>query len=126
MNNLTERLDEQVKAWAEWPREEEHPFLLADAMQLKIRRDEAVRSAMALIVVGISEEGCREILGMRIALRETAESWRELLGEPKDRGAQRVELATSDAHEDLLAALRETFPSCMAVLPIPLPPRRAR
>jgi putative transposase len=34
--NLTEKLDEQVQAWAERPLEEEYPFLLADAMQLNI------------------------------------------------------------------------------------------
>nr|WP_118828604.1 transposase [Salinibacter ruber] len=86
VSNLTERLDEQVRAWAERPFDEEYPFLLADAMQLKIRRDEAVRSAMALIIVGTGEDGYREILGFKIALRETAESWRELLKELKDRG----------------------------------------
>jgi len=90
VSNLTQRLDEQVEAWAERPLGEEYPFLLADAMQLKIRRpDESVRSAMALIVVGISEEGFREILGLKTTLRETAESWRELLGELKDRGLRR-------------------------------------
>jgi len=112
VSNLTERLDKQVRAWADRSLEEEYPFLLADAMQLKIRREEAVRSAMALIVVGISEDGYREILGFRIALRETGESWRELLGELK-RGLSGVELATSDAHEGLESALRETFPGCI-------------
>lgn len=113
VSNLTERLDEQVRAWAERPLEDEYPFLLADAMQLNIRHHEAVRSAMALIVVGISEDGYREILGLKIALRETAESWKELLEELKDRGLRRVELATSDAHEGLESAFRETFPGCI-------------
>ena len=113
VSNLTQRLDEQVQAWAKRPLEEEYPFLLADAMQLNIRHHEAVRSATALIVVGISEDGYREILGLKIALRETAESWKELLEELKDRGLRRVELATSDAHEGLESALRETFPGCI-------------
>ena len=82
-------------------------------MQLNIRHHEAVRSAMALIVIGISEDGYREILGLKIALRETAESWKELLQELKDRGLRRVELATSDAHEGLESALREAFPGCI-------------
>jgi len=38
VSNLTEKLDEQVAAWAERPLEEEYPFLLADAMQLNVRR----------------------------------------------------------------------------------------
>lgn len=68
---------------------------------------------MALIAVGISEEGQREILGLKIALRETAESWKGLLQELRDRGLKQVELATSDAHEGLETALRETFPGCI-------------
>ena len=113
VSNLTERLDDQVQAWAGRPLEEEYPFLLADAMQLNIRHHEAVRSAMALIVIGISEDGYREILGLKTHLRETAESWKELLQELKDRGLKRVELATSDAHEGLESALREAFPGCI-------------
>jgi putative transposase len=113
VSNLTEKLDEQVQTWAERPLEEEYPFLLADAMQLNIRHHEAVRSAMALIVVGISEDGYREILGLKIALRETGESWKELLEELKDRGLSDVELATSDAHDGLKSALQETFPGCI-------------
>jgi putative transposase len=113
VSNLTQRLDKQVQTWADRPLEEEYPFILADAMQLNIRHHEAVRSAMALIVVGISEDGYREILGLKIAHRETGESWKELLQELKDRGLSDVELATSDAHEGLEAALREKFPGCI-------------
>lgn len=113
VSNLTEKLGEQVEAWAERPLEEEYPFVLADAMRLSVRRQGAVRSTQALIVVGISEDGYREILGFKIALRETAESWRELFEELKDRGLQRVEVATSDAHEGLEAALRSAFPGCI-------------
>ena len=110
VSDLTERLDEQVRAWANRPLKEEYPFLLADAMQLKVRRQGAVRSTQALIVVGVSREGHREILGFKIALRETEESWKELLRELKERGLRRVECATSDAHEGLEAALRQAFP----------------
>jgi len=113
VSNLTENLDEQVAAWAERPLQEEYPFLLADAMQLNVRRQGAVRSTTAMIVVGISEDGYREILGFKIALRETGESWKELFEELKARGLKRVELATSDAHEGLEAALREAFPGCI-------------
>jgi len=113
VSDLTEQLDGQVEAWAERPLDEEYPFLLADAMQLKVRRQGAVRSTWALIVVGITEDGYREILGLKIALRETEESWKELLRELKDRGLRRVECATSDAHEGLESALREIFPGCI-------------
>jgi transposase-like protein len=119
VSNLTERLDEQVQAWSERPLEKEHPFLVADAMQNgdgtspKVRRQGAVRSTTAMIVVGISEEGYREILGFKIALRETGESWNELFENLKERGLQNVEYAVSDAHEGLRKALRACFPGCI-------------
>jgi len=113
VSNLTEKLDEQVQAWAGRPLDEEYPFLLADAMRINVRRQGAVRSTQALIVIGISKDGYREILGFKIALRETGESWKELFEELKARGLRRVELATSDAHEGLEAALRKAFPGCI-------------
>ena len=119
VSDLTEQLDGQVEACAERLLDEEYPFLLADAMQLKVRRQGAVRSTWALIVVGITEDGYREILGLKIALRETEESWKELLRELKDRGLRRMvaqkflRIATSDAHEGLESALREIFPGCI-------------
>jgi transposase-like protein len=111
VSNLTERLDQQVQAWVDRPLEKEYPFLLADAMQLKVRRQGGVRSTTAMIVVGISEEGYREILGFKVALRETGESWKELFEDLKERGLREVEVAISDAHEGLENALRASFPA---------------
>jgi len=99
-------------AWAERPLGE-YPFLLADAMQLKVRRQGAVRSTTAMIVVGISEEGYREILGFKIALQESGESWKEMLKDLKERGLRGVEFAVSDAHKGLEKALRACFPGCI-------------
>ena len=43
VSRLDEDLDEQVQAWAERPLEQDYPFLVLDAMQLKVRRQKAVR-----------------------------------------------------------------------------------
>jgi len=98
VSNLTEKLDQQVEAWADRPLDPEYPFLLADAMQTsddtspKVRRQGAVRSTTAMIVVGVSEEGYREILGFKIALPLAGESWREVFEDLKERGLRGVDL----------------------------------
>ncbi len=107
---LAEELDEQVQAWAERPLEQEYPFLVLDAMQLKVRRQKAVRSTTAMIAVGISEDGQREILGLEMALRETEEGWLRFIRQLKKRGLSGVELATSDAHEGLGASPAGSLP----------------
>jgi len=110
VSRLAEELDEQVKAWAERRLEQEYPFLILDAMQLKVRRQKAVRSTTAMLAVGISEDGQREILGLEMAFGETEEGWRRFIRGLKERGLSGVELATSDAHDGLRQALQEAFP----------------
>ncbi len=110
VSRLSKDLEEQVQAWAERPLDQEYPFLMLDAMQLKVRRQKAVRSTTVMLAVGISEDGRREILGLEMALSETEEGWRRFIRHLKERGLSGVELATSDAHEGLKQALQEAFP----------------
>ena len=111
VSRLTGELDEQVEAWSSRSLEEQsYPFLLLDAMHLKVRRQGAVRSTTVMLAVGINEAGQREILGLETAFGETIEGWRRFIGQLKRRGLSGVEVATSDAHDGLVQALREAFP----------------
>ena len=116
VSRLTGELDEQVKAWSSRSlQEKSYPFLVLDAMHLKVRRQGArpsrwPRSTTVMLAVGINEAGQREILGLETAFGETAEGWRRFIGQLKSRGLSGVEVATSDAHEGLVQALREGFP----------------
>jgi len=82
-------------------------------MQVKVRRQQAVRSTTVMIAVGISAEGHREILGLKVGFSETGEGWRALFSDLKDRGLSGVELITSDAHEGLRGAIQRCFPSAI-------------
>jgi transposase-like protein len=111
VSRLAEGLDEQVAAWAGRSLEEQsYPFLVLDAMQVKVRRQGAVRATTVLLAVGISEAGYREILGLDVAFGETGEAWRRFIGRLKARGLSGVEVATSDAHKGLRQALEAAFP----------------
>ena len=106
VSRLTGELDEQVEAWASRSLEEQdYPFLVLDAMHLKVRRQEAVRSTTVMLAVGINEAGQREILGLETAFGETAEGWRRFIRGLKRRGLSGVEVATSDAQDGLVQAL---------------------
>jgi transposase-like protein len=109
VSKLAQRLDKQVEAWAERDLGE-CPFLICDALHVKVRRQEAVRSTTVLLAVGVTSEGQREILGLEVALGETQAAWKRLLGQLKERGLSGVEVATSDAHDGLRQAVEESFP----------------
>jgi transposase-like protein len=116
VSRLCEELDVRVRAWNERPlQKQRYPFLLVDAMQIKVRRDEAVRSTSALIAIGINEEGYREVLGLDIGDSEStrrnfcAGTWERLFKRLKARGLRGVELITSDSHGGLVKAARRQF-----------------
>jgi len=113
VSRLAQKLDEQVEAWAERKLERSYPFLIVDAMQVKVRRQQAVRSTTVMIAVGISEEGYREILGLKVGFSETGEGWRALFSDLKARGLSGVEMLTSDAHDGLRGAAQQSFPGAI-------------
>jgi putative transposase len=65
-----------------------------------------------LIVIGATPEGKKELLGFQVGVRESAQSWRELLVELEARGlAFAPELATGDGALGFWKALEEVFPT---------------
>jgi transposase-like protein len=111
VSKLCTALDTQVRAWCERPLDAmAFPFLIADAIQVKVRRQGAVRATTALLAIGINEAGYREILGLEVAFGETGQAWQDFFRALRRRGLYGVDFATSDAHEGLVDALESTFP----------------
>jgi len=111
VSDLAQNLDEQVEAWAERPLDgQRYPFLLVDALHVKVRRQRRVRSTAVLLAVGITAKGYREILGLEVAYGETRAAWQSFFRALRQRGLYGVEYATSDAHEGLRDAVLQTFP----------------
>lgn len=109
VSELAKGLDVQVEAWNERPLEGRYPFVLVDAMHIRVRRQGAVRSTSALIAIGVSETGYREVLGVRICDSESEAGWLETFRWLKRRGLAGVDVVVSDAHEGLVRALRRCF-----------------
>jgi putative transposase len=99
-----------VTAWNERDLSEKaYPFVIVDAMYLKIRKEGRVLSQGALIAIAVNEEGYREILGMKIGDSESEATWSEFFTWLKGRGLRGVEIITSDDHGGLVKAIRKHF-----------------
>ncbi|QRN84667.1 IS256 family transposase [Clostridia bacterium] len=109
VSKLCEKLDPIVKNFQNRPLEKHYPFLVVDALYLKVREDNRVRSKGLLVAVAVNQEGYREIIGFRVADTESETSWREFFSSLKDRGLKDVHLVTSDSHRGLVNAIRKHF-----------------
>src|SRR5258708_32005983 len=84
--------------------------LILDARYEKVREEGVIRSRAVLVAIGIDWEGRRRILGVELAGRESATSWREFLLGLKARGLRGVRTAISDDHAGLKRAISEVLP----------------
>jgi len=108
VSELCKGLDEVV---GQWKNRElgEYPFVLVDAMVIRVRKDGRVRLSSVLIATGISREGYREILGLALGDSETEASWVEFFESLKTRGLRGVDLVVSDDHRGLVKAVETCF-----------------
>jgi transposase-like protein len=63
-----------------------------------------------LVVIGVREDGRKELLAVEDGYRESADSWAAVLRDLKDRGLNAPKLVIGDGALGAWAALREVFP----------------
>jgi putative transposase len=85
-------------------------YLWADGVYLQARMEP--QAECMLVLIGATPEGKKELLGFQVGLRESAQSWRELLVDLKARGLTIApELATGDGALGFWKALEEVSPT---------------
>ena len=84
-------------------------YVWADGVYLQARMEP--QAECILVIIGATPEGGKELLGFQVGVRESAQSWRELLVDIKARGlAVAPEVAVGDGALGFWKALDEVFP----------------
>src|SRR5918997_3831807 len=117
--NLSPSVVARLKAeweadFARWQRRDlsarRYVYVWADGVYLQARMEP--QAECMLVLIGATPEGKKELLGFQVGLRESAQSWRELLVDLKARGlAIDPELATGDGAPGFWKALEEVYPA---------------
>jgi transposase-like protein len=106
--------DEWEADYARWQRRDlsarRYVYIWADGVYLQARMEP--QAECMLVLIGATPEGKKELLGFQVGMRESAQSWRELLVDLKARGlAIAPELATGDGALGFWKALDEVSPT---------------
>ena len=88
----------------------QYVYIWADGVYLQARMEP--QAECMLVLIGATPEGKKELVGFQVGVRESAQSWRELLVDLKARGlAIAPELATGDGALGFWKALEEVCPT---------------
>lgn len=114
--NVVSRLKAQWAAeHARWEErdlsDKRYVYWWVDGIHTGLRAEEASEGQCLLVILGVTPEGRKERLAITDGLRESKESWRELLLDLKKHGLQHGPLlAVGDGAMGFWAALEEVFP----------------
>ncbi len=87
----------------------QYVYLWADGIYLQARMED--RAECMLVLIGATPEGKKELIGFQAGVRESAQSWRELLVDMKRRGLSVApKIAVGDGALGFWKALDEVFP----------------
>jgi putative transposase len=86
-------------------------YLFCDGVCFDMRAGRAIDKVSVLVVIGITETGQREVIGLQAGDKESAASWREFFKDLKRRGlnSQSVTLGIMDGLPGLEKVFREEF-----------------
>ena len=83
-------------------------YIWADGVYSGLRAEQA--KLCALVVMGVNERGEKHFLAIEDGVRESTQSWREVLLKLKSRGMNPAKLAVGDGAMGFWAALDEIYP----------------
>jgi transposase-like protein len=110
VSKVTDAVNEELVAWRNRPLDRVYPVVFIDAIVVKIR-DGAVANRPVYVVVGVSLDGERDVLGLWVGTGgEGAKQWLGYLTELRNRGVADVFIICSDGLKGIGEAIESTWP----------------
>lgn len=116
ISNVTEAVQDEVRAWQNRPLEPIYPILYMDALYVRMRDNGHVQNRAVHVAIGVNLEGYKEVLGLWTSANEGAKFWLQVLTEMKNRGMQDVFIACVDGLKGFPEAIEAVFPSTQVQL----------
>ena len=109
ISRLKAEWSEQYQQWRNTKLDKDRwVYIWADGIYSGLRSEE--NKLCALVIIGVNERGQKQFLAIEDGIRESTQSWREILLKLKQRGMNPPKLAIGDGAMGFWAALEEVYP----------------
>ena len=113
ISNITERIMDAAREWQQRTLEPVYFAVWMDGIVIKIRDDKKVVNKCVYIVIGLKQDGRKEVLGFWIEKTETAAFWMTVLTELRARGVEDILIACTDNLKGFTKAISAVFPQAV-------------
>jgi putative transposase len=110
ISRVTDAVVDEMKQWQNRPLQGLYPIVYLDALVVKVRERGVVENKSLYLVIGVDDEGQREVLGMWLQKTEGAKFWLAILNELRHRGVEDILFLCADGLTGLPEAVEAAFP----------------
>lgn len=110
VTGITNKLMPEIEEWQKRPLSAVYPIVFIDAIVFNVRDNGVIKKQAAYIILGISEEGQKEVLTITIGDNESAKYWLSVLNELKNRGVQDILVLCADGLAGIKEAIEAAYP----------------
>jgi transposase-like protein len=84
VSDITDRLLPQIDEWQHRSLSAAYPVVFIDAVHFSVKDNNVIRKLAAYIILGINDEGMKEVLSIQIGENERSKYWLSALNELKN------------------------------------------
>jgi transposase-like protein len=109
VSDITDKLLPKITDWQNRPLSKVYPIVFIDAIHFSVREDGVIKKLAAYVVLGINDEGRKEILTIEVGENESSKYWLSVLNTLKNRGVEDILILCSDGLKGLKEAIQTAF-----------------
>lgn len=110
VSHITDKVIPLVQEWQSRPLCRMYPIMYLDAVHFKVKEGGKIISKAAYVMLGIREDGFKEVVGMWIGENEGSKFWLRLLNEIKNRGVEDILICCIDGLQGFSDAIKTVYP----------------
>lgn len=110
ISDITDKLLPKIDEWQNRPLSAVYPIIFIDAVHFSVRDNGIIRKLAAYIILGISKDGCKEVLSIDIGENESSKYWLSVLNSLKNRGVQDIFIVCADGLTGIKESIAVAFP----------------
>lgn len=110
VSDITDRLLPEIEEWQKRPLSSIYPIIFIDAVHFSVRDNNVIRKLAAYIILGINDDGRKEVLSIQIGENESSKYWLSVLNELKNRGVKDIMVLCADGLSGIKESIAVAYP----------------
>ncbi len=110
VSDITDKLLPEIEEWQKRPLSSIYPIVFIDAVHFSVRDNNIIRKLAAYIILGINDEGHKEVLSIQIGENESSKYWLSVLNELKNRGVKDIMVLCADGLSGIKESIAVAYP----------------